>query len=51
MPVNLRGRSFLTLLDFSPEDIRFLLRMSQDLKAAKYGGYYSYANYYGDDED
>lgn len=39
MPVNLRGRSFLTLLDFSPAEIRFLLKMAQELKAAKYCGY------------
>lgn len=39
MPVNLRGRSFLKLLDFSPDEIRFLLRLSASLKQAKYGGY------------
>lgn len=39
MPVNLRNRSFLKLLDFTPEEIKFLLRLSADLKAAKYGGY------------
>lgn len=39
MAVNLRHRSFLKLLDFSPDEIRFLLRLSADLKAAKYGGY------------
>jgi ornithine carbamoyltransferase len=39
MPVNLRGRSFLTLLDLSPDEIRFLLKLAADLKAAKYGGY------------
>lgn len=39
MPVNLKGRSFLTLLDFTPQDIRFLLRLAADLKAAKYAGY------------
>lgn len=39
MPVNLRNRSFLKLLDFTPEEIRFLLKLSADLKAAKYGGY------------
>ena len=39
MAFNLRYRSFLKLLDFSPEEIRFLLRLSADLKAAKYGGY------------
>jgi ornithine carbamoyltransferase len=37
--VNLKGRSVLKLLDFSPDDIRFLLRLSASLKQAKYGGY------------
>lgn len=39
MPINLRGRSFLKLLDFTPDEIRFLLRLSASLKQAKYGGY------------
>ena len=39
MPVNLRNRSFVKLLDFTPDEIRFLLKLSADLKAAKYGGY------------
>jgi ornithine carbamoyltransferase len=39
MAFNLRNRSFLKLLDFSPQEIRFLLKLSADLKAAKYGGY------------
>lgn len=38
MPVNLRNRSFLKLLDFTPEEIGFLLSMSADLKKAKYSG-------------
>jgi ornithine carbamoyltransferase len=38
MPVNLRNRSFLKLLDFSPEEIKFLLDMATDLKKAKYAG-------------
>jgi ornithine carbamoyltransferase len=38
MPVNLRGRSVLTLDDFSPKEIRFLLRLSADLKSAKLAG-------------
>lgn len=38
MPVNLRGRSFLTLKDFSPEEIRYLLDLSRDLKAKKRAG-------------
>src|SRR4029077_13385971 len=39
MPYNLRHRSFLKELDFEPDELRFLLRLSADLKAAKYGGY------------
>jgi ornithine carbamoyltransferase len=39
MGFNLRNRSFLTLLDFTPREIRFLLDLSRDLKRAKYGGY------------
>ncbi len=41
MPVNLQGRSVLKLLDFTPDEIRFLLRLSASLKQAKYGGYES----------
>jgi len=39
MAVNLRNRSFVKLLDFTPKEIEFLLKLSADLKAAKYGGY------------
>ncbi len=39
MPVNLRNRSFLKELDFAPDELKFLLKLSADLKAAKYGGY------------
>ena len=39
MAFNLRNRSFTKLLDFTPKEIRFLLTLSADLKAAKYGGY------------
>jgi ornithine carbamoyltransferase len=39
MGFNLRNRSFTTLLDFSPAEIRFLLRLAADLKSAKYAGY------------
>ena len=38
MPVNLRNRSFLKELDLTPEELRFLLKLSADLKAAKYAG-------------
>jgi len=35
---NLRNRHFLTLMDFSPKEINYLLELSQDLKKAKYAG-------------
>jgi len=38
MPINLQGRHFLTLLDFSPLEIRYLLELSADLKAKKRSG-------------
>lgn len=39
MAVNLRGRSFLKLVDFTQEEIVFLLSLAKNLKDAKYGGY------------
>ncbi len=39
MPVHLLNRSFLKLLDFTPDEIRFLLQLSLDLKGAKQGGF------------
>jgi ornithine carbamoyltransferase len=39
MAYNLRNRSFVKELDFSPDELRHLLKLSADLKAAKYGGY------------
>lgn len=38
MAFNLRNRSFLKLLDFTPAEINFLLDLSATLKAAKYAG-------------
>ncbi len=35
MSINLRGRHFLTLLDFSPLEIDYLLKLSCDLKSKK----------------
>ena len=35
MAINLKGRSFLTLMDFKPEEIRYLLDLAHDLKAKK----------------
>jgi len=39
MAFNLRNRSYLKELDFTPGELKFLLRLSAELKAAKYGGY------------
>lgn len=38
MPINLRGRHLLTLRDFTPEEIRYLLDLSKDLKNKKRAG-------------
>lgn len=38
MALNLKGRSFLTLMDFTPEEIYYLLDLSADLKAKKRSG-------------
>jgi len=38
MAVNLKGRSFLTLMDFTPEEIRYLLDLARELKAEKRAG-------------
>lgn len=38
MVQKLRNRSFLTLEDFSPEEIEYLLDLAAELKAAKYAG-------------
>ena len=38
MPVQLKGRSLLTLLDFTPEEIRYLLDLAHDLKRKKRAG-------------
>jgi ornithine carbamoyltransferase len=38
MPINMRGRSLLTLDDITADEIRFLLRLASELKAAKYAG-------------
>jgi ornithine carbamoyltransferase len=39
MAFNLRNRHFLKELDFTPTELEYLLRLSAELKAAKYGGY------------
>ncbi|SDU37040.1 ornithine carbamoyltransferase [Halopseudomonas salegens] len=38
MAFNLKNRHFLTLRDFSPREITFLLKLAADLKTAKYAG-------------
>jgi ornithine carbamoyltransferase len=38
MAFNLKNRHFLKLLDFTPQEIKFLLELSLDLKKAKYSG-------------
>ncbi len=42
MSVNLKGRSFLTLMDFTPQEIRYMLDLAHDLKAKKRAGIYNY---------
>ena len=38
MAINLKGRSFLTLEDFTPAEIRYLLDLGHDLKAKRRAG-------------
>ncbi|MEF3279565.1 MAG: ornithine carbamoyltransferase [Elusimicrobiota bacterium] len=38
MPINLKNRHFLKEIDFTKEEFLFLLKLSKDLKAAKYAG-------------
>jgi ornithine carbamoyltransferase len=38
MAFNLKNRSFLKEIDFEPQELRFLLRLSEALKLAKYAG-------------
>ena len=38
MTVNLKGRSFLTLMDFTPAEVRHLLDLARELKAKKRAG-------------
>ena len=38
MALNLKGRSFLTLMDFAPEEIRYMLDLAKDLKAKRRAG-------------
>ena len=41
MAVNLKGRSFLTLMDFTPLEVRYLLDLSHDLKTKKRQGVFN----------
>lgn len=36
--MNLKGRNFITLLDFTPEEINYLIELSERLKKEKYEG-------------
>ncbi|PZN10567.1 MAG: ornithine carbamoyltransferase subunit F, partial [Bacillota bacterium] len=36
MPVNLKGRHFLKLQDFTPQELWYLLHLSKELKGLKY---------------
>ncbi len=38
MPVNMRGKHLITLKDYTPEEIKYLLNLSADLKAKKRAG-------------
>jgi ornithine carbamoyltransferase len=38
MPVNVRGRNFLKLLDYTPEEIRYLLDVAKEFKRMKRNG-------------
>jgi len=38
MSFNLKNRNFLTLMDFTPREIQFLLDLAIQLKKAKYAG-------------
>ncbi|MDO4482150.1 MAG: ornithine carbamoyltransferase [Bacillota bacterium] len=42
MPVNLKGKSFLTLMDLESGEIRYLLDLAHDLKAKKRAGIKEY---------
>jgi len=43
MPINLRGKSLLTLLDFTPMEIGYLIDLSRNLKAKKRSGIMGHA--------
>lgn len=41
MAINLKGRSFLTLIDFEPMEIRYMLDLAKDLKSKRRAGVYN----------
>lgn len=41
MAVNLKGRSLLSIMDFTPQEVRYLLDLAHDLKAKKRSGIYN----------
>lgn len=38
MPISLSGRNYLKLLDFTPDEIRYLIRLAKEFKALKLAG-------------
>lgn len=38
MPISLSGRDYLKLLDFTPDEIRYLIRLAKEFKAMKLAG-------------
>ncbi len=38
MPVNIKGKSFLTLLDFTAQEVRYMLDLAHDFKSQKRSG-------------
>lgn len=38
MPINLKGKNFITLKDFTPQEIKYMLDLSMDLKRKKRAG-------------
>ena len=38
MAINLKGRSFLSIMDFTPQEVRYLLDLAHDLKSKKRAG-------------
>jgi ornithine carbamoyltransferase len=39
MTVTMRNRDFTKLIDLAPQEVWFLIKLAQELKAAKFGGY------------